>query len=57
MSELQTQLTTETWVAASWDEYVQVIEQPAYEKATGYYFKGHMRIEMLPVSFDMPKKH
>lgn len=57
MSELQTQLSTETWVAASWDEYVQVIEQPAYEKAKGYYFKGHMRVEMLPVSFDHGKDH
>ena len=57
MSELQTELSTETWVTASWDEYVQVIEQPAYEKAKGYYFKGHMRVEMLPVSFDHGKNH
>lgn len=57
MSELQTKRRTDTWVAMPWDEYVQVIEDPIYEKAKGYYYKGHMRIEMLPVSFDHGKDH
>ena len=52
MSDLQTPVRTDTWVAASWDEYVQTIEKPLYESAKGYYYQGHMRIEMLPVGHD-----
>ena len=37
MSPLQTQLLTDTWIAASWDEYFQLIDSPAYDKAKGYF--------------------
>jgi hypothetical protein len=49
MSELQTKLPTDTWVVATWDEYIQTIENPAYEKAKGYYHNGQMRIEITPL--------
>lgn len=52
MSELKTKLVTDTWVVATWDEYIQAIENPAYEKAKGYYYDGRMRIEMSPVGND-----
>ncbi|NJL38187.1 MAG: Uma2 family endonuclease [Leptolyngbyaceae cyanobacterium RM2_2_4] len=52
MSNLQLKQQTDTWVAASWDEYIQTIEDSAYETARGYYYQGHMRIEMLPVGHD-----
>jgi Uma2 family endonuclease len=52
MSELQTKIPTDTWVLATWDEYIQVIEDPAYEKAKGYYHNGQLRIEMPPVGPD-----
>lgn len=57
MSEIQTQLLTDTWVAVTWDEYIQVIENPAYEKAKGYYHNQHMRIEMPPVGNDHASDH
>ncbi|MHC5597228.1 MAG: Uma2 family endonuclease [Nostoc sp.] len=57
MSELQTQLATDIWIAATWDEYIQVIENPASEKAKGYYHNGHMRIEMPPVGNDHASDH
>jgi Uma2 family endonuclease len=57
MSELQTQLPTDTWVVATWDEYVQTIENPAYEKAKGYYYDGRLRIEMPPVGSDHSRDH
>jgi Uma2 family endonuclease len=57
MSNLQTRPRTDTWIVASWDEYVRTIADPLYEQAKGYYYKGHMRIEMLPVSFDHGKDH
>ncbi|MFN6560317.1 MAG: Uma2 family endonuclease [Nostoc sp. ChiSLP01] len=52
MSELQTQVLTDIWIPASWDEYIQIIENPTYEKAKGYYHNGHMRIEMPPLGHD-----
>lgn len=57
MSQLQVQPQTDIWIPASWEEYLRVIEDPAYEQAKGYYYKGHMRVEMLPVSFDHGKDH
>jgi Uma2 family endonuclease len=57
MGNLKTKLQTDTWIAMSWDEYVQVVENPIYEQAKIYYYKGHIRIEMLPVSFDHGQDH
>lgn len=52
MSELQTKLLTNTWVDCPWDEFIQVIEDPAYEKAKCYYHNGQLRLEMSPVGPD-----
>jgi Uma2 family endonuclease len=49
MSNTQAPLQTDTWVVASWGEYIRNVEVPAYEKAKGYYYSGQMRIEMSPV--------
>ena len=57
MSQLQTELPTETWVITTWDEYIQAIEDPAYEKAKGYYHNGQLRIEMPPVGSDHASDH
>lgn len=57
MSELQTKLPTDTWVVATWDEYMQAIEDPACEKAKGYYHNGQLRIEMPPVGSDHASDH
>ena len=42
----------DTWVIASWNEYIQMIEAPGLEKAKGYYYNGRMKIEMPPVGND-----
>ncbi|MEH2298951.1 hypothetical protein [Nostoc sp.] len=57
MNETQTQLPTDTWICASWQEYEQAIANLLNEKAKSYYYKGHMRLEMAPVSFDHGKDH
>jgi Uma2 family endonuclease len=57
MSDLQTQLPTETWIYTSWDEYEQIVSNLLKEKAKSYYYKGYMRLEMPPVSFDHGKDH
>jgi Uma2 family endonuclease len=55
MSQLQTKLSTDTWVTASWDEYIREIEDPVYAKAKGYYYNGQMRIEVMGVGPDHAK--
>ena len=57
MIELQTQLPTDTWIYASWADYEQIIINLPNEKAKSYYYKGYMRLEMAPVSFDHGKDH
>ncbi|HEY9749993.1 MAG TPA: Uma2 family endonuclease [Allocoleopsis sp.] len=49
MSLLQTQIATNTWVPSTWEEYIQVTDDPAYAKAKGYYDNGRMRIETVGV--------
>lgn len=57
MSIPKIKLQTDTWVNATWDEYVRVIEDPRLAKAKGYYYKGKMRIEMSPVGNDHSRDH
>ncbi len=57
MPKLQAKPTAETWMASSWEDYVSLLNTPEYQAAKGYYYKGHMRIEMLPVSFDHGNDH
>ena len=57
MNQLQTQLPTDTWVAMPWNDYVHTIEDPVYAKAKDYYYKGYMRLEMSPVSFEHGRDH
>lgn len=53
----KTTILTDTWVVASWDEYIQTIEAPHLEKAKGYYHNGRMKIEMSPVGNDHASDH
>ena len=48
MSQLQAKLPTDTWVNATWDEYIKAIGNPIHEKAKGYYYNERMRLEMPP---------
>jgi Uma2 family endonuclease len=57
MHDLQIRPRTDIWVTASWNDYIRILEDPFYENAKGYYYKGHMRLEMLPVSFDHGNNH
>jgi Uma2 family endonuclease len=57
MSNLPTQLPTDTWVKTTWDEYLRVIEEPQLSKAKCYYFDGKYRIEMTPIGNDHASDH
>jgi Uma2 family endonuclease len=52
MKDLQTPIPTDTWVTATWDEYIQLVSNPIYDKAKCYYHQGQLRIEMPPVGHD-----
>ncbi|MBD2203824.1 Uma2 family endonuclease [Calothrix sp. FACHB-1219] len=57
MSETQTQLPTDTWILASWQEYLQTLTNVLSNQSKSYYYKGHMRLEIAPVSFDHGQNH
>jgi Uma2 family endonuclease len=57
MSQLQAKVATDTWVNATWDEYIKVSSDPAYEKAKGYYFNGRMRLETSPLGLPHSRDH
>jgi Uma2 family endonuclease len=57
MSQIQVKLASDTWINATWDEYLTASSDPAYEKAKGYYFKGRMRFEMSPLGLPHSRDH
>lgn len=40
---------TDTWVKASWEEFLELADNPEYEKARFYYNQGCMRVEMAAI--------
>ncbi|MBR8829516.1 MAG: Uma2 family endonuclease [Gomphosphaeria aponina SAG 52.96 = DSM 107014] len=57
MVQLQGKILTDTWVKASWAEYLAIVESPEYEKAKCYYAQGRLRIEMSPLGNDHASDH
>ena len=47
MSQLQTKTPVDTWIPTTWDEFVQVSNDPSYGQLKAYYYKGQMRIESM----------
>jgi Uma2 family endonuclease len=52
-----TKIESDTWVKATWEDYLQAEENPDYEKAKIYYYQGKIRIEMSPLGNDHAKDH
>jgi Uma2 family endonuclease len=52
MSTIKPKIVTDQWVTATWEEYIQIVDDPAYEKAKGYYHNGQMRIEIAALGHD-----
>ncbi len=57
MTSLQVKPRTDSWILATWDEYMQQLDNAVDQQTKGYYYKEHMRIEMSPVSFDHGQDH
>lgn len=49
MSKIQTKSITNQWVIATWDEYIQAIDNLTYETTRGYYCNRQIQIEMTPL--------
>nr|RNJ68595.1 MAG: Uma2 family endonuclease [Leptolyngbya sp. IPPAS B-1204] len=47
----------ETWLPASWDEFVKLADNPASAKLKGYYYCGHMRFEPMSTGSDHSNDH
>jgi Uma2 family endonuclease len=57
MNALQTPLKSDTWIEASWQDFIRVTANPDYKKAKFYYHQGQLRIEMTPVGNDHARDH
>lgn len=52
MTQLARSIDTDTWVTATWDEYLQAIDSIAPNFSHSYYQQGKYRIEMVPLGYD-----
>lgn len=43
------QIETDTWIKASWEEFMILADDPAYANGRFYYEQGYLRIEMSPI--------
>jgi Uma2 family endonuclease len=57
MSQAQASVLTDVWVPATWEEYLRALDDPDYEGAKGYYYNGHMRLEMTPLGNPHSRDH
>lgn len=42
-------VATDTWIQATWEEFLDLADHPQYAKGRFYYDQGYMRIEMSPL--------
>jgi len=52
MNTIQTKPPLDTWISATWEEYITAAENVELEKTKSYYHDGEFKIEMTPVGPD-----
>jgi Uma2 family endonuclease len=57
MTIARLQIPSDTWVNATWEDYLRAVDHPDCAKAKGYYFDGRMRLEMSPIGNDHASDH
>ncbi len=57
MTLLQEKITSDIWIDATWEEFIQAGENPDYQKGKFYYYQGKLRIEMSPLGNDHSRDH
>jgi len=50
-------IAPDQWLTAPWETYAQLISQPQYKIAQGYYYNGQMRLETMPTGADHSRDH
>lgn len=51
-SPLQQNFITDTWVETTWEEFLQLAYDSAYQNGRAYYYNGKTRIEMTPIGWN-----
>ena len=58
INSLSKQVLTDTWVKATWDEFIAVAyEDPAYVEGKAYFYAGYMRIETAASGVGHSRQH
>lgn len=57
MNLLQTQTPLNTWLPATWEEFVNIADDPASAKLKSYYYIGRMRFEPMSTGSDHSNDH
>ncbi|MDJ0731652.1 MAG: Uma2 family endonuclease [Crocosphaera sp.] len=57
MTTTQTKIVLDKWIPITWEDFLQITDDPANEQLKAYYYHHHMRLEMLPVGFDHSLDH
>ena len=57
MPLLQTKPLLETWLPASWQEFVDLADAPDSQKLKSYYYNGRMRFEPMSTGSDHSNDH
>ena len=57
MTLLRSPVELDTWIPASWEDFLQTINLPEHQKHKAYYYNGNMRIEQMSTGFDHSTAH
>ncbi|MBE9090617.1 Uma2 family endonuclease [Microcystis aeruginosa LEGE 11464] len=57
MQQLETIISTDLWIKASWEEYLEAIKNFPENKGKSYYYNGYYRLEMTPIGNDHASDH
>ena len=50
-------IQTDTWVKATWEAFVGLMDDPRYEEGRGYFDQGNLRIEMAALGAGHGRQH
>ena len=57
MQQLETTISTDLWIKASWEEYLEAIKNFPENQGKSYYYNGYYRLEMTPIGNDHARDH
>ncbi|WP_271254773.1 Uma2 family endonuclease [Pseudanabaena sp. Chao 1811] len=57
MPLLQTKALLDSWIAVTWEEFVNIADAPDSTKLKSYYYNGKMRFENMSTGSDHSKDH